>query len=240
MLALALVAVFAFGAITGSSAFAVSKLLFKTVEITEGLTAEVAGNLLLEDVKLEPKADVLCSGGFVIHFESGELGLVTEVLTLAKTLLPGAVENSDLVECESSICFNPVDVEARNLPWHVEIELNATLNAYLVDFLEEAGKIPQYVVHCKTLIGEIEDRCEGLSAARAYLDSTSKLRFSFNQLSESEPWGAESPLTVCTQGGPESGLLESEDEAGNNDTETAGGVIEDLTEKEPTAWSLSE
>lgn len=228
-LGLAFVAMFAFSAFTATSAFAVSKVLFNNAEIVALLNVEVTGELLLLDTNAAGEPDILCSGIFDGMIEAGgTLGFIEELLTLAKELLAGA-GGGDLIECtdDKNACLNPVDVEVLNMPWHIEVLLDAG-GQYLAHFLngaEEAGKQPTYHIDCETVPFDllVEDLCEGLSSARL-VNSAEGLLGYFNRLALTEAFGAASELTSCSVGGAGTGELVSVNAAGE-DTEASGGLI---------------
>jgi hypothetical protein len=238
---LALVAMLAFGAAIATSAFAVSQILWSNETVLVLLELLAAGFVLFEDKSAgASNAAILCSFKFDINLEpGGTLGFITELLMLTTNDLlrpDGTVGTAtdgepDMLDCEGEKTCTGTEnlVTVLNLPWHIEIELNGA--AYLVDFLEEAGKIPTYAVDCNTILGLIEDTCEGLTSARLYTDAAGNLRFSFNGLALTEPdiWAANSELTHCSIGGPGTGIFESENEAGTADAETSGGIITHVT-----------
>jgi len=198
VLALALVAVFAFAAISATSALAASELLGNAATISE-LAAQITGSLLLEDTKATGKPDVLCEGIFDVLLVNGTLTFIEQVLMSNGELLAATVNNlekaveGDDIECtdDSSICSAPVLVVAVNLPWHVELELISEL--YKLHFLsgsEEAGKEPGYVVDCNSLLGLVEDICEGLVFAEMVAEAGG-VEAKFNSIEEAS----------CSQGG---------------------------------------
>jgi hypothetical protein len=222
LIGLALFAVFAFSAVAASSAFAVSKILWNGAEITALLNIEIEGALLLGD--LGRLGSIVCEGIFDGMLEAGgELGFIEELLTLTKELLAG-IEGGDKLECSGPLGVT-CEVEVLEMPWHVEIVLDGSV--YLVDFLEEAGKIPTYHIRCP---GVSEDLCTGLSSARLNNTAEGLLGY-FNGLALTEPWGAESEETNCTVGGAKTGFLESgllnAESNFVGDTELGGGVIRD-------------
>jgi hypothetical protein len=181
----ALLAVFAFGAFSATSALAVPEILANGAKIAAGvdLNLELEGELLLSDVSAPSILDVECSGIFGGLVEApGTLIFINEVLMLDKTLLAAAnegvlnlggteINTGDDVECieKANLCIPPVLVVALNLPWDVDIELTEPPDTYRANFLEEAGKQPEYYVDCKfTELGGIlvEDVCDGLVEAR--------------------------------------------------------------------------
>lgn len=253
VLGLALVAVFAFSAFIVTAAFAEeSQILMEnqTILALENFSAE--GFLLLEDTAAAAKINVLCSGildGFIEP--GGTLGYVTELLMLDGTLLNelGVLngEGRDMIDCStaSSVCnvnkeevLVTVNLDGTKI-WHWEIllDLESSLNIYLLHFLnaleieellEDTTLVlePHYEVSClNSLLGEVHDLCEGLSSARLFVTGGGLLLAYFNQLLDSEAWGAESELTLCESGGENSGILESIDELDVEDNEASGGLI---------------
>jgi hypothetical protein len=76
---------------------------------------------------------------------------------------------------ERRLCIPPVLVVALNLPWDVTLSLTEPPDQYHADFVEEAGKQPEYYVDCKfRAFGGllVQDECEGLVEARLENDST--------------------------------------------------------------------
>jgi hypothetical protein len=175
-LALALLSVFAVGGYVASAAFAESEILANgnVILASEDLLFELKGELLLEDTGAPGKPDILCTGTFDGLFESGTLAFINEVLDTAGELLidssllnlGGILTTGDDVECVdmSGTCMGVVLVVAFNLPWHLELELltGDTEEPYMLDFLEEANKEPEYAINCNTLLGLVEDQCDKL------------------------------------------------------------------------------
>jgi len=231
MVGLALFVMFAFGAFAATSAFAEGKLLLNGEAILALLNIEASGELLLKDTKVTGPPEIVCAGIFDVDVEpGGVLGFVEALLTSTKELLEGATAGSDLIECKKdlkNLCSTPVDVEVLSLPGHVEIELMlvGTASVYLLIFLEEAEKTPHYIVHCKTILGEMEDLCEGLSSARLNNTAEDVLGY-FNALAITEPFGAATETAACSLGGAASGVFESITKEGAElDVEASGGLI---------------
>jgi hypothetical protein len=215
----ALLAIFAFGAFSATSALAVPEILANGAKIAAGvdLHLELEGELLLSDVNAPAILDVECSGIFDGLVEApGTLIFINEVLMLDKTLLAASgegvlnlagteINTGDDVECieKANLCIPPVLVVALNLPWHVEIELTEPPDTYRANFLEEAGHEPEYYVDCKfrELGGVlVEDVCDGLVEARLENDALSgDLLAAFE-----EGFG---PNGSCALGGAGSGRL---------------------------------
>jgi hypothetical protein len=205
------VVVLVLAGLAATPTFAASELLGNT-EVIKELAAQITGSILLEDEKATGKPDFLCEYILDVLLVNGTLTFIEQVLMsngelLAATVnnLEKAVEGDDL-ECtdDSGICSAPVLVVAINLPWHVELELISEL--YKLHFLsgtEEAGKEPGYNVDCNSILGLVEDICEGLVFAEMVAE-TGGVLMKFNSLKE----------LSCTQGGAASvnlvgeGLLE--------------------------------
>jgi len=174
LLALALLSVFAVGGYVASAAFAESEILANgnMILASEDLLFQILGELLLEDTGATGKPDILCTIILDGLFESGTLAFINEVLhdtgeLLSATIndLSGSVEGDD-VECVdmNNVCSSPVLLVAIHLPWHLQLELLAgdTEEPYMWDLLEETGKEPAYAIDCNTILGLIEDVCDGL------------------------------------------------------------------------------
>jgi hypothetical protein len=227
MIGLAVLAMFALSAVVVSSASAASKILLGAAgngtEITASTKIEVIGSLLLEDMGAPGTPDILCTGIFDGKIEAGgTLGFIEELLTA------GGVANGNAVECvsDNGTCEGVVLVSVQNLPWHIELILDAG-GQYLTHFLsgmEETGKEPTYVVDCIKIF-LIEDACRGLSSARLINTAEGLLGY-FNSLPLTETWGAESEAANCSDGGAGQGLIVSVTLGADEDTEASGGLIQ--------------
>ncbi len=124
----ALVAMFAFGALTVESASAVTFLLalwlVKGVAVAEPLNAQAEGELTLEDRNVIVNSAVLCSGILDGTINPESLGVVSEVLTLngvttisLTALTEPGLECTNVRKCEEPLVW------AVNLPWDTEVEL---------------------------------------------------------------------------------------------------------------------
>jgi hypothetical protein len=199
---LALAAVCALSAFMATSSFAAGQVLLagnKIEAVTPFEVTPAAGTeLLLEDMKATGPPTIHCSGIFDGHFEvGGELGFITEILTLAGAAAGNLVECTD----SKSICSAPVDVTAINLPWDVTIELMAAgAEEYLILLNAEGTKIPGYTVDCNSLLGLVEDTCTGATAAVA-TTGTSGVTAEFSENETTTPPGS------CSVGGTKQGLL---------------------------------
>jgi hypothetical protein len=238
ILGFALFAVLAVSAVAATSAFAEAEgqLLWNGAKLgaTEELALEISGELLLEDMGATGMPDILCSGIFDALTLGPKLLDILQLLMLggAALLADGtAGEPGVHIECEEmkNVCTNPVLLVALPFPWHVEIELMLVggVSVYLAHFLtllenEEAleeGNEPGYTVDCNSLLGLVEDTCNGLTSARVVTIGGALLMY-FDSLALTEPWGAESESVNCSVGGAGQELIES-----HEDLEGEGGTI---------------
>jgi len=172
---LALVAVFSFGAITATSAFAFEpQWLANGAEFSGELAVETTGTLKLIHLAngfLEPEAQVECSGTFDGTLTGGETGAA---LGLVTALLSGgvAVTLTNQLACKATVgCEKPSPedtfVVAQNFPWLVTLSLMATGHLWLVLFSESATGVgkPAYEIDCLFLGTLHEVLCEGETSA---------------------------------------------------------------------------
>jgi hypothetical protein len=219
VLGVALIALFAFGALTAMSASAATFLLAEWLlngnPIAAGASdlVEIPGELLLTDLKgiLGSPAMVLCSGILVGTVESGSLDLVTEVLNLAMEpigSLPSGLALSCVAQegCETNT--NP-SVYPIGLPWESEAELMEDTTTFFVDLLKTkvAGGLGWEITNCLVLGTSNEDKCltpEGIAELKlvgtALLGAFSS---AFNEL-------AGIKNATCEKGGAETGVVEGE------------------------------
>lgn len=209
----ALLAVFAFSALSVEAASAVTFLLalwlVKSEAVTTALNVEAEGELLLEDIKgsiLLGPAAVLCSGILMGTVNSESLDVISEVLTLTG----GAVSTTPLsgtgLTCENELeCPSP-KVWAVNLPWDTEVELVEETGGpfFAILILPHAGGgNPGWEVEC---FG-VEDTCTATEGAALLSLEGSTLLGGFEEAFR-ELVGA--PLATCTRGGANSGVVESD------------------------------
>jgi hypothetical protein len=176
-LMLALLSVSVVGAHMASVAFAESEWLVNgaVISAAEDLHFTLKGEVLLEDTGAPGKPDILCTGALDGLFESGTLAFINEVLDSSGELLAATIKDlsstveGDDVECTdmSGTCSGVVLLVALHLPTHVELELlvGDAEEPYMADALEEAGKEPAYAIDCNSLLGLVEDVCDGLATA---------------------------------------------------------------------------
>src|ERR1700722_1246401 len=162
---LTLVAVFACSAFAVTSSFAAGKILLNGGAVPAGgIPFSITESVEMEDMKSVGPPTILCSGTSVGTIAAGgATGSIIEFLTLAgEALEVGTGKKEYLVECEDmkSICSNPVDVVAGNMPWSVEIEkMAAGAEEYLLTILNIKGKVPAYTLDCNSILGLISDTC---------------------------------------------------------------------------------
>jgi hypothetical protein len=216
LLGVAMLAVFAFGAIMAVSASAVTFLLAEwlvggTAVSTELLT-ETTGELLLEDTKvpLLGKAIVTCSGILDGWVGPNSLDWVSEVLTLSgaavsTTALTGtAVECANVENCEEPLLW------AINLGWETEVELMEDSGNWFINLIlphTGAAGNPGWEIECmKSIIGPITDECTAAEAgAELTLEGTTLL----GNFSKSFTELAGISFGNCTLGGTGTGIVET-------------------------------
>jgi hypothetical protein len=163
-LALALVTMFALGAMTAASAFAESEWWVDGVPATVAVSAVTTGLLTLDNLVLGVLVIAVdCEGTFDGTVGPGAADLITEVLNsageptgtpLVGLALSCTVETSSFEECGK--VGELAEVWPENLPWETKIEL---VNGV---FLDDFQPISAYEVRCPN--GK-ENLCEGLVAA---------------------------------------------------------------------------
>jgi hypothetical protein len=202
LMGLAMFAVFAFGAIAASSAFAEDRWLIDEVGVTTLTSVQTSGELLLIDLKTPiGVSEVQCSG--ILDGTVGPAGEdeITEVLTLAGLPYPHDNANNELegegVPCTGILnCGEPL-VWVYGLPWLTQLELVGS--TFVDDFTSDnAMKLLGYEVECMTTIFKPVDLCE-----QELFSSTLE-----NMVApESDVLGtiSEESQANCTLGGPGSG-----------------------------------
>src|ERR1700683_4363024 len=214
ILGIALVAVFAFGAVLAASASAATFLLAEWLvggaAVTTELTTEATGELLLEDTKvpLLGKAVVLCSGIFDGWVGPNSLGWISEVLTLAGAAVSNTVLSGQALECtgQTSCETNTVVlVWPIGLPSETEVELLEQTGGPLfeVSTVKNQGF---YISSCLVLGISAEDECTstGGAVAELTLSGTSLVATASTAIVELN--GGE--LGTCKNGGSETSVTE--------------------------------
>lgn len=212
-LGLALAAVFAFCAMAAATAFAVNPEWLINGNAVTALTSVVTtGELLLEDmnVPLIGAAGATCKGGsFVGSVGPNGEDEITEVLNAAGEALGQGLTAPNFICTGEGACAAEADVELKpeNLPWHTQLELNAS--GQIVDHLfgtGAAGGEPAWdVMNCLTPFGAQGDLCEGLNFAlveNMLTNGVSDLLANFEEAAPTE-------AATCEKGGAGSGLLNS-------------------------------
>lgn len=203
-LGLALLSVFAFGAIAASAAFAEHEWLFNGGPVTSELTVlsetEEVGGLLLEDMKgglFGEGIDVLCSGLDEGTVGPGGKDLVTKIFDLEGRESP---PNEIICESMSASCGAPVEVLPVNLPWSTELFLNG-----LGEFRDLVGPgnggEPGWSVTCHTSIGPVTDTCTGHTNVAVSNTTEGDVLITFDS-------GKPEETATCTRGGEKQGLVE--------------------------------
>ena len=184
ILALALVAVFAFAAISVASAGATEWLL-EGLPITspDSVNSELIGFILLQDHGAFTEPALLCGGT-----DEGTVG-------------PGAVDTETVITVTSCVadsgeCKNPI-VKAIDLPWKTELVL---IGAEIRDKITAGGKgEPGYETTCETFIGTLHDTCKTeLGSAKFVKNVVGGVELEFDAASEP---------SNCSLGGAKSGLI---------------------------------
>jgi hypothetical protein len=207
----ALVAMFAFGALTVESASAATFLLAlwlaKGVAVTEPLAVEAEGELTLEDVA---GPAILCSGMLDGWVGSESLGEISEVLELVTHSL---ISKTQLVEpglvCTNvKLCEEPL-VWLDNLPWQTEVELVEDAGTFFAVLIlpHPGGENPGWHIACmKNIIGT-EDLCSFSERVAQLTLEGATLLASFSEAFR-ELTGA--GTVNCTLGGAGTGLVISD------------------------------
>ncbi len=211
-----LFAVFAFAASTAASASA-TEFLISGEPVLAVTLVYVEGELLLEN--MSNGASVLCSGVFNADIVNATLIELLELLMLTTLELldenGGTTGANDMVDCiGEKTCEGEENLlTVLGLPWHLDLELmeGAGKLEFLIHFLTaaEAGAPygePDYMLKCKTFLGEVEDECLGLTSGileNMPLETPPDVLALFNTEAESE-------AGTCQIGGAGQGLLEDE------------------------------
>jgi len=241
----ALVAMFAFGALSVESASAVEVPVFLLAlwlangnAVNAALSVEAEGELTLEDTKGGPfleDAAVLCSGLLDGAVLPESLDVISEVLTLGG----GSVSTAPLVApsltCSNLLnCLGTVEVWAVHLPWDTEVELfeepAGTPQGFALLILPgPSGGLPGWEVVCTGF----SDECTATEGvALLSLEGTTLLggfEEAFREL-------AGGPAATCTRGGIGTGLVVSDLPEGaikfetGTETLSASSALEPLVE----------
>jgi hypothetical protein len=242
VLGIALLALFAFGALTAMSASAANTYLLAewllngvAIGASETNLVEIDGTLLLEDTKavLGSPAAVRCTGSFDGWVGPNSLDFITEVLNVAEesistTPLTGlALTCVAETGCESS---TPPLVYPVGMPWESEVELleqsgEATALRFmdLITTKNNGGKLGWEIENCLVLGTAHEDECvatEGvteltLAAGPVLLGAFSRTITELNGQS----------LATCTGSGAATGVVENFEGKGGTFLVAGGGEL---------------
>jgi hypothetical protein len=220
VLSVALLALFAFGALTAMSAsaatFLLAEWLLNGVAIAAGASdlMEIPGELLLTDLKgvLGSPSMFLCSWIFVGTVEAGSLGLITEVLSLAGVAI-GSLTSGTALSCTAQegceTNTNP-SVYPIGLPWETEAELMEDTTTFFADLLKtkaNGGLLGWEVTNCLVLGTSNEDTCTTTEVgAELKLVGTALLGTFSTAFTEL----AGLKNITCEKGGENSGIAEGE------------------------------
>jgi hypothetical protein len=215
---LALFALFAFGALTATSAMASTLLaewLLNGAAITSENLVEIKGSLLLRDSKgiLGSAAAVECrSFSFDGWVGPNSLDYVSEVLNAASEPI-GSLTSGLALSCEATEgCETNTkpSVYFLGLPWESEVALlEQTGGPFFADFLTKkgGGTIGLEIINCLVLGSAHEDECTTeRGAAELKLEGTTLLLI----LSEAFTLLAGVKHSLCTASGEESGVFSGE------------------------------
>lgn len=213
---LALMAVFAFGAITTATAFAESEWLVDGAPIAAGtsVATDTEGFLLLSDLKTTfGSAEILCDGSLDgLLLEKG-LVEITEVLNLAGEKIAAELLGLALACTKEKICEEPISVWPANLPWSGEIVLMVGAGAleWLMLLATGTGGLPGYESECLIFGVTTTDLCEGQTSF--WLEN---MAGEGDILAFAEELDQDNELLLgkCTLGAEQAGGLETEEESG--------------------------
>jgi hypothetical protein len=201
---LALLAIFAFGALTAASASAaistlLAEWLWNGSTVNEELLVDVEGELLLEDNVAG--IDVLCSGILDGWVNANGADLITSLLSLNAEEISGAELVGLALVCVNQVgCPEPL-VWADKLPWPTLLELvvDGTEEFFAILILEEPG----WDVECMGLASELCSAPE--AAVHATNVGTEAVDAEFSE-AFTELVGLK--LALCTMFNSESGIVE--------------------------------
>ena len=216
-LGVVLLALFAFGALTATSAMAVTLLaewLLKGVAVASETLVEIKGALLLRDSKgvLGSPAAVECAGeSFDGWVGPNSLDYISEVLTATGESIGGlgglALECTAKEGCETNTKPSVFPV---GLPWESEVELlEQPGGPFFADFLTKkgGGTFGWEITGCLVLGSAHEDECTtSLGAAELKLEGTTLL----GNFSTAFTVLVGSKLVLCTASAAETGEVSGE------------------------------
>jgi hypothetical protein len=161
ILGFALFTIFALGAISVTSAFALTEqLLVDGTIVTTAVEALVTGELKLTDLTSLGNGTVDCSASLHGTIEPGGTDyLITSLLNLTDEAISTTPLVGLALSCEGlELCTGLAEVWPDNLPWLVGIELVGSV--FNFDLVADGNGSPGYHVTCKNIIGgTTEDLC---------------------------------------------------------------------------------
>jgi hypothetical protein len=164
LMGLAMFAVFAFGAIAASSAFAEDRWLIDGTGVTTLTSVQTSGTLILTDTKAPLVGEAAAECSAILDGTVGPAGEdeITEVLTLAGVAYGHDNANSEL-ENAGVACTNVKNcpgalVWVFGLPWLTQLELVST--TFVDDFTSDnTAKLLGYELECSEQLGKPVDLC---------------------------------------------------------------------------------
>jgi hypothetical protein len=170
IIGLALVAMFAFGAIAASSALAAEEWVVDNVAAAGPVAVQTTGTVLLTDLNvpaLKEAVTVTCQGILDGTVTTAGKDEITEVLNSAGTEKIGELGgkallcNNEAKQCEHS---TEVEVFVEKLNWTSQLTLSGT------EWIDTTST-PAYEVICLILLIPNVDLCEGVVAAKLENDA---------------------------------------------------------------------
>jgi hypothetical protein len=233
LMGVAMLALFAFGAVLAASASAVTFLLAEWLvngaAVTVELLTESPGTLVLRDTGL--KAAVKCEGFLDGWVGPNSLDFVSEVLNVGKEAISTTNLTGLMLTCTSvETCTGTSEVWALNLGWETEVELMEEGSAiyYVTLILAHAGGgQPGWSTTCTVLGIKEEDECVAQSTGNAgavaelTLSGTSLLAVFSTAFTEL----AEEKIGNCSLGGTEKGEVSSFEGKGAPFEVSGGGEL---------------
>jgi hypothetical protein len=164
LMGLAMFAVFAFGAIVASSAFAEDRWLIDETSVTTLTSVQMSGTLMFTDLKAPIVGEASFECSVILDGTVGPAGEdeITEVLTLAKVPYGHDNANNEL-EGEGAACINKINCPGAlawifGLPWLTQLELVGT--TFVDDFISDnVPKLLGYEIECMEQLGKPVDLC---------------------------------------------------------------------------------
>jgi len=195
-LGVALCAVFAFCAVSVSSAFAADEWLEDGAAITTAKETLTTGLLTLSNTLFGVKTEVDCTGGTLVGTVLGSTDTVTDVLNPAGEVVNELAEGSVIFNCtvvNAGGCTNGslAEVTVDNLSLSLGTVWTSTIVLDGETFLDDVEK-SGYEVVCTGPLGKVETLCEGLVTAKLTNSGSGVLGEFSKAIGENE--------TTCTVG----------------------------------------